>query len=52
MVRAAREVMPLTFLFAGGKDKYNEIYEGLFGKLPGVTEAVLPGERKINVKAG
>jgi flavin-dependent thymidylate synthase len=47
MILAAKKVMPLTFSLAGGKDKYNEVYKGLFGKLPDVTESVLPGKRKI-----
>ena len=39
--------MPLTFAFIGGKDRYNEIYENLYGELPKVQEAALPGARKI-----
>lgn len=47
MVREAKRVMPLACGLAGGKDRYNEIYQKVFGRLPGITEAVLPGERKI-----
>ena len=47
MVSAATKVMPLTCGLVGGKDRYNELYQGVFGRLPGVTKAVLPGERKI-----
>ncbi len=43
----AKEVMPLVFELIGPKDKYNEIYQNVFGKLPRVTKAVLPGIRKI-----
>lgn len=44
----AREVMPLTFLFIGGKDRYPKIYEEIFGKPPKVIDAELPKERKID----
>ena len=47
MAQSAKEVMPCTFAFIGGKDKFNDIYQNLYGKLPQVTEAVLPGSRKI-----
>ncbi len=47
MSKEARRVMPLTFEFIGGKDRYNEIYRDIFGKLPKVQEAVLPGARNI-----
>jgi flavin-dependent thymidylate synthase len=47
MSEQAKEAMPLTFAFIGGKDRYNEIYQGLYGELPKVTEAVLPGARDI-----
>jgi len=43
----AKEVMPLTFGIIGGKDRYNELYQNLYGQLPKVVEAVLPGVRKI-----
>lgn len=39
--------MPLTFGLIGGKDSYNKRYLDLFGKLPTVTEVVLPGARNI-----
>jgi thymidylate synthase ThyX len=32
--RLAREVMPLTFLLAGGKDAYPGRYEEVFGRPP------------------
>ncbi|MBF0216297.1 MAG: FAD-dependent thymidylate synthase [Candidatus Omnitrophica bacterium] len=47
MVRKAKEVMPLAFEFAGGKDRFGEIYNGIYGHGPKVAEAVLPGARKI-----
>jgi len=47
MSTEAKKVMPLTFAFIGGKDKFNEIYQGIFGQLPKVVEAKLPGSRKI-----
>jgi len=39
--------MPLTFALIGGKDRYNQIYQKLYGKLPKVTQVALPGARKI-----
>ncbi len=47
MSEQARKVMPLVSAFIGGKDKYSEIYQSVHGQLPKVTEAVLPGTRKI-----
>ncbi|MCP4650884.1 MAG: FAD-dependent thymidylate synthase [PVC group bacterium] len=47
MVQQAKPVMPRVFEFIGGKDKYNENYKEVFGCLPKVTQAVLPGARKI-----
>lgn len=47
MVEEAKKVMPAACALIGAKDKYNELYEALFGHLPNVTEAVLPGTRKI-----
>ena len=41
MSRQAKEAMPLTFAFIGGKDKYNQIYESLYGELPKVKEAAI-----------
>jgi len=35
MSRSAREALPLTFLLIGGKDRYPEIYERVFGENPG-----------------
>lgn len=37
MIDLAREVMPLTFLLIGGKDRYPDIYKNLFGRLPRAT---------------
>jgi len=47
MAREAKKVMPLTFALIGGKDKYNQIYQKLYGVLPEVTEVALPEARKI-----
>ncbi len=48
MVKLAKERMPLVFRFIGGKDKFNEIYQDLYGHLPAVIEAELPATRKIS----
>ncbi len=34
MTALAKEVMPLSMMFIGGKDRYPEVYESLFGKRP------------------
>ncbi|UCC94643.1 MAG: FAD-dependent thymidylate synthase [Candidatus Omnitrophota bacterium] len=47
MANEAKKVMPLAFAFIGGKDKYNEIYQHIYGQPPKITQAVLPGARKI-----
>ncbi|MFH1771552.1 MAG: FAD-dependent thymidylate synthase [Candidatus Omnitrophota bacterium] len=47
MSAKAKEAMPLVFSLIGPKDEYNDIYKDFFGELPKVTEAVLPGARKI-----
>lgn len=47
MTEQARKVMPLATAFIGGKDRFNEIYQDVFGEKPKVTEAVLPGARNI-----
>ena len=47
MSEQAKKVMPLTFALIGGKDRYNDIYQGIYGALPKVTEAILPGARNI-----
>ncbi|MDD5194764.1 MAG: FAD-dependent thymidylate synthase [Candidatus Omnitrophica bacterium] len=47
LTRQAKRVMPLTFSLVGGKDKYPELYQGIFGHPPKVIEATLPGARKI-----
>ncbi|MEA3488841.1 MAG: FAD-dependent thymidylate synthase [Candidatus Omnitrophota bacterium] len=47
MSEHAKRVMPLTFAFIGGKDRFGEIYKNIYGQLPKITEAALPGARKI-----
>ncbi len=47
MTCEARKKMPLTLALVGAKDRYNMIYESVYGDLPKVTEAILPGKRKI-----
>lgn len=47
MSEKAKEVMPLVCSFIGGKDRYNEIYQNIYGTLPKIKEAVLPGSRNI-----
>jgi len=47
MVSTAKKVMPLTSAFVGGKDKYNQIYQNLYGELPKITQVALPGARKL-----
>ena len=47
MSQQAQKNMPLTFSLLGGKDRYNEIYQDIFGHLPKVTETVLPAARSI-----
>ncbi len=47
MSRLAKQAMPLTFGLLGGKDRYNEVYESVFGHLPKVAEVALPGARSI-----
>ncbi len=47
MTEQAKRVMPGIFELIGGKDRFTEIYKNLFGFEPQVTEAVLPGKRKI-----
>jgi len=37
MTCLAKEVMPLTFLLIGAKDRYPEIYKSFFGRLPRVV---------------
>ena len=34
MTALAKESMPLTMMFIGGKDGYPEVYESHFGKKP------------------
>jgi len=47
----AKQAMPLVFSCIGGKDRYNEIYEKIFGQKPKITQAALPGIRKIKQKS-
>jgi flavin-dependent thymidylate synthase len=47
MAQKAKKAMPLTFRFIGGKDRHNEIYQNIYGDLPKIREAALPGTRKI-----
>jgi flavin-dependent thymidylate synthase len=47
MIAEAKKVMPLVCGITAGKDSYNEIYKKIFGRLPKVTEQLLPGSRKI-----
>lgn len=37
MTKVARAVMPLTMLLIGGKDRYAEIYQGVYGQQPKVV---------------
>jgi flavin-dependent thymidylate synthase len=37
MTKVAKEVMPLTMMLIGGKDKYLEIYKKVYGELPKVA---------------
>lgn len=50
MTEEAKKVMPLTFALAGGKDRYNEIYQKIYGYLPKIIESALPEERKIKAE--
>jgi len=47
MISEAKKAMPLVCGITAGKDSYNEIYKKIFGRLPNVTEQVLPGSKKI-----
>ena len=47
MAAKAKKVMPQVFELIGGKDKYNENYQKVFGQLPAIKEATLPGAKKI-----
>ncbi len=47
MTAEAKNVMPLTFGLVGPKDKYNNIYQDIFGVLPKIKEALLPGKKNI-----
>jgi len=43
----AKKVMPLVCDFLGGKDRFKQIYQNIYGDLPKVVEALLPAARKI-----
>ncbi|HRZ87263.1 MAG TPA: FAD-dependent thymidylate synthase [bacterium] len=43
MAAEARAVAPLTMMLICGKDRYAETYRGVYGRLPKVAPAVLPG---------
>ena len=47
MSTQAKRALPHTFAFIGGKDRFNEIYNEIYGQMPKIQEAVLPGTRKI-----
>ncbi len=47
MTDEAKKVMPGALGLIGGKDRYSEIYKNLFAQMPKVSQAALPGERKI-----
>jgi thymidylate synthase ThyX len=47
MSQQAKKIHPNMFEFIGGKDRFNDIYKNLFGVMPKVTQAVLPGKRQI-----
>jgi len=47
MSQQAKTAHPIIFEFIGGKDKFTDIYKNLFGEMPKITQAVLPGKRKI-----
>ena len=38
MTKEAKKVMPLTLGLIGGKDKYAQIYQSLYGELPKITK--------------
>ena len=47
MSKLAKKAAPLTFALIGGKDRYNEIYQNVYGELPKIIDTALPGIRKI-----
>ncbi|MEO0225460.1 MAG: FAD-dependent thymidylate synthase [candidate division WOR-3 bacterium] len=47
MVAEAKRVMPLTSFLIGGKDRFPQIYHGVYGKYPRVIKGKLPGIRRI-----
>ncbi|MDD5439657.1 MAG: FAD-dependent thymidylate synthase [Candidatus Omnitrophica bacterium] len=47
MVTEAKKVMPCACELIGAKDRYNDTFQTVFGRLPKVTEIALPGVRKI-----
>jgi flavin-dependent thymidylate synthase len=47
MSEETRKIMPEAAALLCGKDRYNQVYQNIFGHLPKVTEVSLPGARKI-----
>ncbi|MCK9573650.1 MAG: FAD-dependent thymidylate synthase, partial [Candidatus Omnitrophica bacterium] len=47
MSKEVKKIMPLASSLLCGKDKYSETYQDIFGHLPKITQAALPGARKI-----
>lgn len=47
MTGMVSKAMPITCMLMAGKDQYPETYKRVFGYLPRVTRAELPGERKF-----
>ncbi|MCK9614957.1 MAG: FAD-dependent thymidylate synthase [Candidatus Omnitrophica bacterium] len=47
MSKEVKRIMPLASSLLCGKDKYNETYQNIFGHLPKVVQASLPGARRI-----
>ncbi len=47
MSNEVKKVAPLSTGLLCGKDRYNDAYQNMFGCLPKITQAALPGARKI-----
>lgn len=47
MTKEAKKVMPLTLGLIGGKDKYAQIYQSLYGEPPKIINMNLPGAKKL-----
>ncbi|MBU1863286.1 MAG: FAD-dependent thymidylate synthase [Candidatus Omnitrophica bacterium] len=47
MTQEARKVMPFSCMLIGGKDTFPNVYENVYGVLPQIREAALPGTRNI-----